>query len=97
MIQLIAPDYYGEFTDELQAMHRLRYRVFKERLDWDVQVSGDLELDRFDKLDPHYLLLRDCGGGVAGCVRLSISTSDGHHDCAENLFGEFALLVAFSL
>ena len=74
MMQLIAPGYYGEFTDELQAMHRLRYRVFRERLDWDVQVSGDLELDTFDTLNPYYLLLRDCDGGIAGCVRLLPST-----------------------
>mgnify|MGYP000250606319 FL=1 len=70
MIQLIVPGHYREFPDELQAMHRLRYRVFRERLDWDVQVSGDLELDTFDTLDPHYLLLRDCSGNVDGCVRL---------------------------
>jgi hypothetical protein len=26
-------------------MHRLRYRIFKERLGWDVQVSGDMEIN----------------------------------------------------
>lgn len=74
MMLLIAPGHYGDFSDELQAMHRLRYRVFRERLDWDVQVSGDLELDTFDTLDPHYLLLRDCDGRIGGCVRLLPST-----------------------
>ena len=70
MMQLIAPEHYGEFSQDLQSMHRLRYRVFRERLDWDVQVSGDLELDTFDVLDPHYLLLRNCDGSIGGCVRL---------------------------
>lgn len=37
MIQLIAPDCYEDFADDLHAMHRLRYRVFKERLDWQIR------------------------------------------------------------
>ncbi|TIU85131.1 MAG: conjugal transfer protein TraI, partial [Mesorhizobium sp.] len=37
MIQLISPDCYEDFADDLHAMHRLRYRVFKERLDWEVR------------------------------------------------------------
>ncbi|MFK4654236.1 hypothetical protein ABIF97_004170 [Bradyrhizobium japonicum] len=48
MMQLITPEHYGEFVDELTQMHRLRYRVFKQRLDWDVQVTGDMDVDEFD-------------------------------------------------
>ncbi|NGO54514.1 acyl-homoserine-lactone synthase [Allomesorhizobium camelthorni] len=70
MIQLIAPDWYGDFADELHEMHRLRYRVFKERLDWDVRTNGGYEIDSFDVLKPHYLILRGCDGRVDGCVRL---------------------------
>ena len=70
MMQLIAPDWYGEFTDELHKMHRLRYRVFKERLGWEVQTRGGLEIDALDALKPHYLLLRGDEGRVNGCVRL---------------------------
>ena len=55
-------------------MHRLRYRVFKERLDWDVQVSGDMEIDEFDALHPAYLLQRATDGRIQGCVRLLPST-----------------------
>lgn len=29
-------------------MHRLRGRVFKERLDWDVSVRDGLEIDQYD-------------------------------------------------
>ncbi|WP_065009167.1 MULTISPECIES: autoinducer binding domain-containing protein [Mesorhizobium] len=29
-----------EFADDLHAMHRLHYRVFKERLDWEVRGGG---------------------------------------------------------
>ncbi len=48
MMQLITPDHYGEFICDLAEMHRLRYRVFRERLDWNVQVSVDMEIDEFD-------------------------------------------------
>jgi acyl homoserine lactone synthase len=74
MIQLIAPDCYEDFADDLHAMHRLRYRVFKERLDWQVKGNGGYEIDSFDALTPHYLLLRGLEGRVDGCVRLLPST-----------------------
>jgi acyl homoserine lactone synthase len=50
MMQLITAEYFGNFLGEIAEMHRLRYRVFRERLDWDVQVSGDMEIDAFAKL-----------------------------------------------
>ncbi|WP_421950825.1 acyl-homoserine-lactone synthase [Pelagibacterium sp.] len=74
MLQLISPDWYREFADELHQMHRLRYRVFKERLGWDVQINNGFETDAFDLLKPHYLLLRGSCGSVDGCVRLLPST-----------------------
>jgi len=74
MIQLIAPDFYGAFVHELAEMHRLRYRVFKERLGWDVEVSGDMEIDAFDAYQPAYLLQKDADGRIQGCVRLLPTT-----------------------
>lgn len=74
MLQLISPDRYGEFTDDLAEMHRLRYRIFKERLGWDVQVSGDMEVDEFDACQPVYLLQRNDDCRVQGCVRLLPTT-----------------------
>src|SRR6266581_6690093 len=74
MMQLITADYYGNFIDEIAEMHRLRHRVFKERLDWDVLASGDMEIDEFDALHPAYLLQRANDGRVQGCVRLLPST-----------------------
>lgn len=74
MIQLINPERYGEFIDDLAEMHRLRYRIFKERLGWDVQVSGDMEVDEFDTCRPAYLLQRSEDGRVQGCVRLLPTT-----------------------
>jgi N-acyl-L-homoserine lactone synthetase len=74
MLQLISPDRYGEFISDLAEMHRLRYRIFKERLGWDVQVSGDMEIDEFDACRPVYLLQRTEDSGVQGCVRLLPTT-----------------------
>ncbi|MDH2356699.1 acyl-homoserine-lactone synthase [Bradyrhizobium sp. SSUT112] len=74
MIQLITPEYYGEFVHELAEIHRLRYRVFKQRLDWSVETSGDMEIDEFDVLRPVHLLNRSTAGYIQGCVRLLPST-----------------------
>lgn len=74
MMQLITADYFGNFIGEIAEMHRLRYRVFRERLDWEVHVSGDMEIDEFDALRPCYLLQRASDGRIQGCVRLLPST-----------------------
>ncbi|MGY3387502.1 N-acyl-L-homoserine lactone synthetase [Bradyrhizobium sp. USDA 3311] len=73
MMQLIMPEYYGEFVGDLAEMHRLRYRVFKQRLDWNVEVS-DMEVDELDALRPVHLLNRSSSGHIQGCVRLLPST-----------------------
>jgi acyl homoserine lactone synthase len=53
----------------LAQMHRLRSRVFKDRLGWQVGI-GDLEIDEFDEFGPTYLLAINQTGDVVGCVRL---------------------------
>jgi N-acyl-L-homoserine lactone synthetase len=70
MMQLITPNHYGDFADAIAEMHRMRYRVFKERLGWDVRVEGDMEIDQYDAMDPVYLLQRALDGKLQGCVRL---------------------------
>jgi acyl homoserine lactone synthase len=54
--------------------HRLRAKVFKHRLGWDVDVIGDLEQDRFDTLQPVYVLAVDDHDAVIGCARLLPAT-----------------------
>ena len=70
MIQLITPPSYGELSSILVEMHRLRHRVFKLRMAWDVQTSGDMEIDDFDALHPIYLTQVSGNGQVQGSVRL---------------------------
>ena len=74
MMQMIMPQYYDVFGDDLAEMYRLRHRVFKERLNWEVGTSGDLELDEFDNAGPAYLLQRNTANRVQGCVRLLPTT-----------------------
>jgi N-acyl-L-homoserine lactone synthetase len=84
MMQLVTSDYYGEFIDGIADMHRLRFRVFKERLDWHVEVSGGMEIDEFDALHPAYLIQRALDtkstSALLGCgLSLSrVSSSDIH-------------------
>jgi N-acyl-L-homoserine lactone synthetase len=70
MIQLISEPCYGEFSSTLVAKHQLRYRVFKTRMDWDVQTSGGMEIDDFDALHPTYLTQVADNGQLQGSVRL---------------------------
>lgn len=74
MMQLITPENYAQFPDALADMHRLRFRVFKERLDWAVHVENGMERDLFDVLAPVYLLHRSNDDRIHGCVRLLPST-----------------------
>jgi acyl homoserine lactone synthase len=58
----------------LTAMYRLRRRVFKDRLDWTVSISGDLEMDIYDALNPTYLVVVTDQREVVGCVRILPTT-----------------------
>ncbi len=58
----------------LDSMFRLRYRVFKERLDWDVADRDHLERDGFDDLKPTYLIVHQDGEGTEACWRLLPTT-----------------------
>jgi acyl homoserine lactone synthase len=60
---------FGENFDLVAGMHRLRARVFKGRLDWDVTVTGDMEIDSFDAEEATYLLIVTETREVVGHVR----------------------------
>ena len=56
MFTLIQADQYEANTHLLDQMFRLRKRVFKDQLDWDVPVEGPYERDAYDALKPAYIL-----------------------------------------
>lgn len=58
----------------LKGMFNLRYRVFRERLGWQVSCRNDMERDDFDDLNPTYIMSRNEGKHVEGCWRLLPTT-----------------------
>ena len=75
MIRLVNGLDYQSYTSDLDQMFRLRKRVFNDRLGWDVNVSGEYEIDSYDFLKPLYVLaLDDSGQRVVGSLRLLPST-----------------------
>ncbi len=70
MIRLIQAHERSLYPQYMDAMHRLRAKVFGERLGWDVVIEDGWERDRFDDLDPLYLLSEDAHGRIRGSVRL---------------------------
>jgi acyl homoserine lactone synthase len=77
-IDAINRDRFGAVLDE---MFRLRARVFADRLGWEVAIQNGLEIDKFDALDPVYLVGLDEEGHVVSCARLLQTT--GPHMLAD--------------
>ncbi len=57
-------------THYAEPLFRLRYRVFYERLHWDVRCQGELETDDYDDLWTHYVVAVDDDDQVIGGWRL---------------------------
>jgi acyl homoserine lactone synthase len=56
-------------------MHQLRKKVFSDRLQWDVPLRSDWEIDRFDdECDPVYLMSLDDKGVLRGSLRVLPTT-----------------------
>ncbi len=77
-IDAINRDRFGAVLDE---MFRLRARVFADRLGWEVTIQDGMEIDKFDALDPAYLVGLDDEGHVVSCARLLQTT--GPHMLAD--------------
>jgi acyl homoserine lactone synthase len=75
MIEVVTPFLKASYAEELETIFRIRHRVFKERLGWDVPSSDGLEQDQYDHEDAWYLLLRDDDDKIVGTCRLIPTTS----------------------
>ena len=71
MVLLIAPHHHQEFSDILDETYRLRCRVFRDRLKWQVFTQNDMERDGFDALRPVWLLLVTAAGRIGGWGAMS--------------------------
>jgi N-acyl-L-homoserine lactone synthetase len=75
MIVAIEPHSAGQHSQLMDKMFRLRARVFRDRLGWDVEVIDGQERDKYDSESPVYLIYADDEGKeVKGCLRLLPTT-----------------------
>jgi len=74
MIDIVTAASVGLKSKALEDMHRLRHRVFKERLRWDVRSKNGMERDEYDDLDAIYLLAYDDTETLRGTWRLLPTT-----------------------
>jgi acyl homoserine lactone synthase len=60
--------------ETLAQMYRLRAQVFGERRRWQVAILSGMEIDGYDALSPHYMLVHDEQDALCGCWRLMPTT-----------------------
>ncbi len=76
-----------QYLDEIEAMHRLRYRLFVDLMGWKALESADrLDIDEFDNANATYLILIDDEGVVRGSARF---TPTWRPNMLKNLFPEY--------
>ncbi len=64
------------FPDSLYSeVARYRYRIFVERLGWQLRAENGMELDQFDRPDTVYVVARSEDASIHGCARLLPTTS----------------------
>jgi N-acyl-L-homoserine lactone synthetase len=74
MIRIIDGRLRHRYAAEIDAMHRIRKKVFHDRMKWDVSIINDWEIDGYDALSPVYLVCIDRDGRVVGGLRLLPTT-----------------------
>src|ERR1700683_1948175 len=75
MITVIEPHNAAEYPKLMEEMFRLRARVFRDRLVWNVQVADGKERDKYDDEPPVYVICAaDEAREVKGCLRLLPTT-----------------------
>ncbi|ACC73551.1 acyl-homoserine-lactone synthase [Paraburkholderia phymatum] len=57
-------------NNHINEMYRLRARVFRDRMGWDIPTIAGMEIDGYDALGPYYMLIQDGDRRVRGCWRL---------------------------
>ncbi|MCE2716015.1 MAG: acyl-homoserine-lactone synthase [Pseudomonadota bacterium] len=69
MVYLITPNDYATHREDLDAMYRLRHKVFFEKLNWQVKSQDGMEKDEYDENYTYYLIYKDKNNVVRGCHR----------------------------
>ncbi|WP_026972977.1 acyl-homoserine-lactone synthase [Aliagarivorans marinus] len=58
-----------------KALANYRYRVFVEKLGWDLDTPKGYERDQFDRQDTIYIVSEDGNNNINGCARLLPTTA----------------------
>ena len=58
----------------LNQLFRFRYKVFHERLGWDVRIENNMEQDAYDELNPTYIVAKNRRKEIEACTRLLPTT-----------------------
>ncbi len=76
MIEIVTPQNHQLYRDQLDLMHRMRYRVVIEKWGWEVPTARPgYDIDPFDAEHTVYILhLNDERNEVQGCCRLNPTT-----------------------
>lgn len=57
----VPPTSYSNAAVLLDSMHKLRARIFRDRMNWDVEVKDGREADQFDRCGATYILAVEGG------------------------------------
>ena len=75
MIVVIQDHNARQYSDLLAQMFRLRARIFRDKLNWDVRVEDGMERDKYDDEGPVYVISTDSAcRTVIGSLRLMPTT-----------------------
>jgi N-acyl-L-homoserine lactone synthetase len=75
MIIIVEPHNAEKHAYLLEQMFRLRARIFRDRLGWDVAVKDGKERDKYDDQNPVYIIYTDDRGHkIRGSLRLLPTT-----------------------
>jgi acyl homoserine lactone synthase len=74
MIVVVEGHNAHKYSSLIDQMFRLRAKVFRDQLRWDVQVTDGRERDRYDDENPVYLIDIDDGHEIRGSLRLLPTT-----------------------
>ena len=75
MIVVVEPHNAEKHAYLLEQMFRMRARIFRDHLGWDVVVKDGKERDKYDEQSPVYIIYTDEGGHkVKGSLRLLPTT-----------------------
>lgn len=96
MYALVQGHQYGRYEHLLDQYFRLRKTVFADQLGWKVKTSGPYERDRYDGLNPAYLIwCDDDRDQLYGAVRLMPTTGPTLlYDVFRSTFPHAADLIA---